>query len=397
MRVAFDGRSLCESALRGWDRYTLALLRGFNAAGVKVSVFHRARAPIYEEHLAGISCDIVGISDKGGMSWEQIFVPRALRRGAFDIYHAPAERGVPLIAPCPVVLTLHSVAQQTYRHLVRTHQIPGVITDYLGADPSALSLASLYWRAQIFRASHLIVPSEFCRQEVIKHLFVAPQRVTATPLAASAEFFRQQKPALALAEDLRKLGAQAPYLLYVGGFERHKNAHGLLRAYSVLRPELPNLSLVMVGTKSIPADLMNEAARLNANPGSGRVTFLCNLTHELVDLYDGAALFVSLSRMETFCLPVVEARSRGILSVVGFRGAFAEVVGEAGWLANPDDPVQAAATIRSALSLRQDPQRIAAIAQWEPRFRWQKTVAATLAIYENLLQRKKPLAPIKGT
>jgi len=34
--------------------------------------------------------------------WEQVAVPRALRHGNFDLFHAPAEHGVPLVRPCPL-------------------------------------------------------------------------------------------------------------------------------------------------------------------------------------------------------------------------------------------------------------------------------------------------------
>src|SRR5437868_11309267 len=114
MRVAFDGRSLSSPVLRGWDRYTVGLVGELVRQGVEVTLFHRAAEPLHGPHLAALNCRVAPLQDRGGLSWEQVALPLALWRGRFDLFHAPAEHGVPLAAPCPVVLTIHSVTWQSY-------------------------------------------------------------------------------------------------------------------------------------------------------------------------------------------------------------------------------------------------------------------------------------------
>ena len=127
MRVAFDGRSLTAPALRGWDRYTVGLVRELAARGVEVVLLHRAGEPVREEHVRGLGCRTQAVEARRGLAWEQVAVPLALLRGGFDVYHAPAERGVPLVAPCPTVLTVHSVTLHSYASFIRRGLLPGTV------------------------------------------------------------------------------------------------------------------------------------------------------------------------------------------------------------------------------------------------------------------------------
>src|SRR5262245_47283812 len=103
MRIAFDGRSLSSPVLRGWDRYTVGLVGELVKLGVEVTLFHRLREPLHQPHVENLGCRVIGLADLGGLHWEQVAVPMALWRGRYDLFHAPAEHGVPLAAPCPVV------------------------------------------------------------------------------------------------------------------------------------------------------------------------------------------------------------------------------------------------------------------------------------------------------
>ena len=106
-------------------------------------------------------------------------------------------------------------------------------------------------KAQVARADHVVVPSEFCRREVIRFLRVAPKRVTVTPLAVHEQFRNPPACAETQTATLARLGVRRPYLLFVGGYEPHKNVPGLLKAFARVNSQRPDISLVMVGSKSV--------------------------------------------------------------------------------------------------------------------------------------------------
>jgi hypothetical protein len=384
LRVAFDARSLTSLTVRGWDRYTIGLVRALKLRAVEVTLLCRAAAPPHEMHVAAMACPVVGLADHGGLWWEQIALPLALRRGGFDLYHAPAEHGVPLFSPCPTVMTLHSATNHSYADLIRTGQLAGTLRDYLGhdTDPHRATPGNVYWRAQVRSARHLIAPSQFTRDEIVRLIGIAEARVTAVPLAVD-DLFRIQPPdADRQRVVLDRLGLRQPYLLYVGGYETHKNIVGLLNAFALVRTTKPDLDLVLVGSGPAHDGLLAHAAGLGLQPGHD-VHFLSALGPELPDLCDGAELFVSLSWRESFPLSFLEAMTRGLAVVASAWGGGTEVVGDSGSLVDPRD---AEAFREAVLRLLADPRRGERARAAAARFSWDATARQTLAVYRRLLR-----------
>ena len=390
MRVALDARSLASPSLRGWDRYTVALVQGLQARGVEVVLLHRARAPLVELHLDHVPCERLGLADRGTLWWEQVAVPFALRAHRIDLYHAPTEYGVPFAAPCPIALTVHSATAHSYADLIRRGLLPGSLADYVGsdADPHRLTFGTLYWHAQVARADWIFTPSEFCRREVVEFLPVHAERVSVTPLAVPHQLLRPPSDEGARAATLARLGVRRPYLLYVGVYERHKNVAGLLCAFAMVRRARPDLSLVFVGGGAPPEEVRRAMQSLGLAAG-GNVVLLGGLSSELVDLYDAAELLVTLSWRESFCLPALEAMSRGVPVVASAWGATAEYVDGAGRLVDPRDPAAAAQAVLDLL----EPAARHAAAERGPAiaagFSWDATTDATLAVYERLIAERR--------
>ena len=331
LRVALDARDLTAAAPRGMVRYVVGLARHLPACGVRVTLFHRRREPLNPKHLAGLGCEVVGLRDAGGLTWEQVAVPLALARGGFDVYHAPAERGVPLLAPCPVLLSIHSATTASYQDLVRRGRLPGPPSRYLGFDPARVRRwPALYSRVQLRRANYFATVSEFSRGELIRLMKLPASRVTVTPLAVPEMF-------LGVGPVSDRPVIRQPYVLFVGGFEAHKNPTGVLDAAAIVRRTRPDVSVVLVGTGTVPPELVRDAEGRGFTPGRDAV-FLSDVGEELIAVYDGAAAFLSLSWRETFGVPLLEAMARGVPVVAAAWGAAPEVVGDAGVLVDPRDP-----------------------------------------------------------
>lgn len=381
LQIAFDARHLTGKVLRGMDRYTVGLVRQLVKLGIGVTLFYRDREPLNPAHVEHLGCQLVGLKDLGGLYWEQIAVPIALYQRGIHLYHAPAERGVPLLAPCPVVFTIHSVTGDSYYHLVQSGKLPGRVSDYLGHDfdPKDRGFWDYLFRLQVLRADRIIGPSEFCRQEIIQFLNVQPERVVTTHLAVHEQF--TQPPRVAdRSRILQSLGIHQPYLLYVGGYELHKNPEGLLETFAIVKQTRPDLMLVAVGSGAVPDRVSQKAAALNLDVGRD-VVFLVDLTDELTDLYDAAELFGSLSWRETFCLPALEALTRGVAVVGSEWGALPEIIGDAGRIVDPCDYAGAARAIIEELAT----DRSGDLARQRARqFSWEQTTERTLAVYREL-------------
>jgi glycosyltransferase involved in cell wall biosynthesis len=200
-----------------------------------------------------------------------------------------------------------------------------------------------------------------------------------------AQFERAPRPEADRAATLLRLGVRPPFLFYVGGYEPHKNVPGLLQAFALVRAQRPDLSLVLVGSKSLPDEVVACAERLGLRAGRD-VTFLVNITDDMTDLYDEAELLATLSWRETFCLPALEAMTRGVPVIASAWGASPEVVGDAGRLVDPRDPRAAAVAILELIAPEQRDQLRARALIQSQKFHWEQTARQTLDVYEQLLR-----------
>ena len=366
---------------RGWDRYTLGLVPELLALGYDVVALYRGSDALGGDLLGSLPCPSLDVASRSGLQWEQIAVPAALRRCGADVYLAPSEHGVPFSSPCPVVLTVHSVTAHSYSALIRAGALSGRVEDFVGYRFRRFTPRYAYWRAQVALAAHLCVPSTLCADEVVTHLGVSRGRLTVVPLAPAPEFSLPTTESTHRRAVLSRLDIGSLYALYVGGYEPHKNVEGTLAAFAAARSALPDLQLVTIGTGIVPERVHTAAARLGLV--IGRDVICCsNLRDELPALYDGAAVFISLSWRETFGLPALEAVCRGLPAVVSAWGAAPEVLRGDAECVEPCDIDSAAAALVRACRSDQSMRRLNTAAL--SRFTWRRSAAIVSRVCESV-------------
>ncbi len=147
---------------------------------------------------------------------------------------------------------------------------------------------------------------------------------------------------------------ERPAVLFVGVLERYKNIDGLVAAWRIVRTQVPDATLTIVGTGT-RTDVVRALVE------DGLATWESRLSAEEVSAaMDAASLLVLPSRSEGMGRVVIEAFLRG-RPVVGSRlGGIRDLVvdGETGVLVEPQPEQIAAALVR----LLQDPDELARLA-----------------------------------
>src|SRR5262249_39293201 len=183
--------------------------------------------------------------------------------------------------------------------------------------------------------AHFLAISEFGRQEIIRTLHIAPERVTRTYMGIRRGL--GPLPATQVAPVLRQLGLPPRYLLYLGTIEPRKNVYMLLRAYCALPGRLrARWPLLLVGSWGWTAG--DGAAYMHRGPRHRGVFHRGSLAEpQFCAVYTGARALLYPSLYEGFGLPPLEMMACGGAVLASTAGALVETIGERAHLIPPLD------------------------------------------------------------
>jgi glycosyltransferase involved in cell wall biosynthesis len=217
-------------------------------------------------------------------------------------------------------------------------------------------------------ADGLVTISDFSRSEISRHLHVDPGRI--------AVVYPGLEPP---PEGDYPRPIEAPYALYVGSTERHKNIGVLLDAWAQMRTG-PTLAIVGQPGRD-HARLWERAAGMG-----GRVLLTGRVDEAALEAwYRHASIFLFPSLTEGFGYPPLEAMRRGVPVVAANAGALPEVLGDAAGYHDPRDSVGLVSEIEKVLgddTLRLD--RIRRGREQAAKFTWARTAAEIARLLDGL-------------
>lgn len=265
-----------------------------------------------------------------GFSWPSLeFFSKSCDLFYTNEFYFPPTKNVPVLA------TIHGLAYE-------------VIPDKLPSQ----NVRSLHNGLSFIlkHADYLVAVSETTREELIRHLGVAPERIYVVTHGVDRHF-RKRKDQQAVLDRLRNLyGLNRPYILYVGAIGIHKNVMGTLEAYKMAAANKSH-DLVMAGPPDSAWDLARGFVR--DNHLLGRIHFLGTVDQtgcDLLDLYNGAELFVFPSFYEGWTSPPLEAMACGTPVITSNCSSLPETVGNAAIQVDANNPEALAYEIDRILS-----------------------------------------------
>jgi alpha-1,3-rhamnosyl/mannosyltransferase len=287
-------------------------------------------------------------------------------RQRYDLYHEP--NFIPLPCDCPTVATLHDLS-------IVLHP------EWHPAGRAA------YYEHHFERALddcvHFLTDSEFSRQEVIRKLNIAPERVSRVHIGIRPGL--SPLPGGEVSRRLARLGLPPRYLLYVGTIEPRKNVLLLLRAYCSLPERLrADWPLVLAGSwgwnAGPEAEYLHTVAR---HRGVFQLGYVAD--NDLAVVYNGARALVYPSLYEGFGLPPLEMMACGGAVLASTAGALVETVGRQAHLIQPEDLDGWRAAMTRVVTDDGWWQELRRGAEATARpYTWERCAAETLQVYRRL-------------
>jgi glycosyltransferase involved in cell wall biosynthesis len=390
--LGFNARYLRDYVLRGFNRYTLCLLKELQKyKHLELVLFTDQHSPVHSIFAKAIDAEIVNINSNRVLIWEHIRLPLAIRRSRIGVFHAPADGGLPAWKTCPYVLTYHRALDLSLKHWIKSGDLSGRISDY---SPGLEGWRGLYHRYRhgflrllyLRAADRIIAVSQYGKWELVELLGVAAEKVEVIYEAAGPEF-SENVSIQAVSAVKRKYSLPEKYLLFVSGFEPWKNVSGLLRAYTEARKTGIEEGLVLVGSGGDVGAARQLAEALELQEGHD-VIFLERIHEDLPAIYRGATAFITLSWGESFGLPVVEAMRCGTPVIASNRAAIPEIVGDGGLLVDPGNQGDVVEALQAVTTLPDLQGSLRAKALLRSNFfSWEKTAQETARVYESVLDR----------
>lgn len=301
---------------------------------------------------------------RGRFIWVNTVLPGWLARDRVDLVLSPFVESP--IVPIPSIAVVHDLTPLV---------IPGVCSP----DYTLLFRWSLL---RLRRATLLIADSRYTRDDLLKLPEFAERWVEVVPLATDIGDLDETGSSA-----VQAVPAGERFVLYVGGFMRHKNLPRLLEACAELRHEIPH-RLVLVGAlRARPARALAEDVRRFGL--QDRVTVLSDISEaQLAGLYRTCELFVYPSRYEGFGLPVLEAMACGAPVLCSRASAIPEVGGEAVRYFDADSRTDLVSGIRDLLTDARARSRLSELGKSRAReFGWEQTAERYSALMRDALAR----------
>lgn len=371
MKIAVEAQRIFRKNKHGMDFVALETIRELQKTDQE-NEYYILTAPGEDRCLeATPNFHIVELHNPAYPLWEQIALPRALRRIRPDLLHCTSNTA-PLFCNVPLVLTLHDII---------------FLEKKAGRNTSLYqNLGRSYRRLVVPRilphCRKIITVSDYERHVIQTALKLDKEQI----VTVYNGYNRRFRPLTDPGETTQRYLPEKKYLFFLGNTDPKKNTPRTLKAYSLyLQRSSFRLPLLVADLEESVID------RLLREEGIGEIKpmlrFPGYIPHaDLPAIYNGASAFLYTSLRESFGIPLLEAMACGTPVVTSATSAIPEIAGEGAILTDPENPEEIAEAL---LRLEKDPAYRERQIQYgltrAGRFSWENTARETLDIYRSLI------------
>lgn len=364
MRIGIDATLVRGDRISGIERYIIELIMGLSKIADKEVKFEIYIHPLGEVYFKNLPTNfkIKKSPYKNRIMTEQVWLPFIINKSTVDIIHLTT------LGPSPLIKK---------RSLVTVHDaIPWKF-------PETLSKGMRFYYKPLLthfikrKYSKIITVSDSAKYDLSAIFKLNGEKIVKIYNGKSEHF--KKSPLENIIKTKVKYNLPDNYILTYGTLEPRKNIKTLLEAFCSISDKI-NEKLVIVGRRgwvkkyNIPNDVKENIIFTGFVDDS-----------DLVDIISGAKLFIFPSLYEGFGLPLVEAQSCGVPTIVSKTPSLLEISNNTSEFFDPKDKEEIGKKIINLLSNRTRLEELKLLGlKNSTRFTWENTCIQVLELYKRL-------------
>lgn len=390
MNIGIDARFILRP-MRGMPLYVMRLCQWLPRVTDKHNFFyfinesfeHNAPKQEYVARMSELAklpnVKIINHNDDAEILWEQIYLPRMLKRHKIDILHMPANR-ISFTTRIPIVVTLHDIID---RPSLSFRDIKSSCSLLKPRQTQFFLRQNMYKRLQYefgFKRAHKIITvSNYSASDIVNGLNISGEKIVVIYHGSDIDFLN--KPPIPF--------SKRQHMLVLGGNVYHKNLEGAINSWLLVPENIKErFPLKIVGF------LKNARPQILALLSDDKVKKYVTVSGwisdaELINNFQTAAAFMLLSYSEGFGFPLLHAMEAGTPIVASNVASIPEVLGNVGLKCAPDDHIQISRNITALLTNNELWEEQVSLGQERvSTFSWHSSALKHLDVYEDVFGQK---------
>ncbi|MDD5596667.1 MAG: glycosyltransferase family 1 protein [Victivallaceae bacterium] len=321
MRIAVNARMLTQRKPGGIQTYALDVLKRITSAHLEHEFIFIVDRPFANKKLFPSNVNIVtsfpSVHPLLWFAWFEFAVPRILKKYHADIFLS-LDGYASLSCSTPTILAIYDL-----NFLHEPKELPGLVSAYY----------NYFFPKYAKKATAILTTSEYSRQDIIDSYKIDKSKITVTGAGAGREFFVFSPDERRKAQ---KIWAQGmPYFITVGAIHARKNPVRLILAFEQFKKRTNSpAKLIFAGPKLFRKSGLLHLKKVITHWDD--IIFLGAVSQEqLIQIYNGAAALLFVSKFEGFGIPALEAMNCDVPVVASNCTSLPEVCGDAALLVDP--------------------------------------------------------------
>jgi Glycosyltransferase len=280
------------------------------------------------------------------------------------------------------------ITSQQFAYLLKSLKLDKTIITCYDLIPWAYeNNRSSFWKNNIeglSKADKIITISDFSKNEIIKYAGYSPDKIEIVYPAVDHNIYYKTRDKSILKR--LNISDSCKIILYVGSEEPRQSVDLLIKAFSELKKQLPEIKLIKIGNPHLYGareKILELIEKLNLQKD---IIFRDYVPEEeLPKWYNAADLMVYPCLYAGFGMPPLEAMACGTPVITSNTTSLPEVVGDAGIMIDPQDINTLANNMYNVLTndgLKEDMSKKGL--KRAELFNWNESAAKTKDIYKEL-------------